>query len=562
MVRRAVHLALSLMLFLTVVSHASPALLNVESRSLDTPTGTVRIYLHALGSRRCDLAFKFGGQTDSLLRAFRRNCRTIRRVAIEQLIDPGYRLHPQTAAYTCLGIRYTVYRQDSAESFGGWYLMERTIGSAWHILLSLSDVTRGRRATRQSEPQCATHLPSYVHRSAGTIVSGFAFFSATTGWIALSTSGSYVPNGSCSHGIGSNCDSAPTTVYRTVDAGRHWTALLHFTTTTGPVWIREFRPNSVIVVGTVGPLSATSTYHFSAVLYDTRDGGRHWQRFHLPLNYATEPGSISFPDSQHGWLWYGGGAAGSMSVYVYRTLDGGRGWTRVACSAFSNSTIGYGCSHPSGIGLGGDKGYLTFKGSHDGWLTVSDATGVPYLYHTSDGGTSWRRQAVGLPSGVALPTANGTVDPFGTLFQPSFFGEIGLLPEEVNFYQSKSQTSRYRLYIFRSPDGGRAWRSAQRAPVTGPAGLWQAIDARHWIFAVTQTASKEGIWATDNAGASWTRRRVHAPVGLALVGIQMVNARDGWATAQTHADSEASASGALLLHTTDGGVHWAETRVP
>jgi photosystem II stability/assembly factor-like uncharacterized protein len=129
------------------------------------------------------------------------------------------------------------------------------------------------------------------------------------------------------------------------------------------------------------------------------------------VNYATETGSISFPDQKHGWIWYGGGAAGSMSVYVYRTVDGGRHWSRVACTAFSNPTPGFGCPHPSGIGLGGDKEYLTFKDAHNGWLTVYDNRGVPDLYHTADGGTSWQRQAVGLPHGVTLPTGKSTVFP-------------------------------------------------------------------------------------------------------------------------------------------------------
>jgi hypothetical protein len=44
----------------------------------------------------------------------------------------------------------------------------------------------------------------------------------TTGWIAVSRSGAYVPNGSCMHGIGANCDTAGTVIYRTDDAGVHF----------------------------------------------------------------------------------------------------------------------------------------------------------------------------------------------------------------------------------------------------------------------------------------------------------------------------------------------------
>jgi photosystem II stability/assembly factor-like uncharacterized protein len=424
MVRSAIRLAAFLALFSTVVSDATPAFLHAAGGPLNTPAGTVRYYFRALDSHQCDLAFKFAGQYDSSLRAFRRDCRAIRRVEIETLDRsrippasadggiylPGHPLH-RVPAGRCGNVRRLV--SDGADVWSGLA----------HSLLAQSlHPTRTRDSSDRSPMRdpfaivCASERPDDRQRFR---------FPIRDNRLDLSQYLRLV----CAERKLQSRDRlelrfAPTTVYRTVDAGRHWTALLHFTTTTGSVWIRAFMPNSVIVAATVGPLTAASEPHLRSALYSTRDGGRYWLRFPLPADYATEPGSISFPDSQRGWLWYGGGAAGSMSVYVYRTVDGGRRWVRVACSAFSNSTIGYGCSHPSGIGLGGDKGYLMFKDAHDGWLTVSDATGVLYLYHTWDGGTSWRRQAVGLPSGVAFPTANSTVGPFGTLFQSSFFGQI------------------------------------------------------------------------------------------------------------------------------------------
>jgi photosystem II stability/assembly factor-like uncharacterized protein len=42
--------------------------------------------------------------------------------------------------------------------------------------------------------------------------------------------------------------------------------------------------------------------------------------------------------------------------------------------------------------------------------------------------------------------------------------------------------------------------------------------------------------------------------------LEMTDRAHGWATAQTHADAEVSASGTVLLHTTDGGAHWAEVQ--
>lgn len=556
--RKEVRIACGLAVLVAALLGMAPARLNADREWLATPTTMVRFYLHALGSGQCDLAFKFGGQSSRSLSAFRQRCRAIRRIVVEQLSDPGYRLHRQNAAYTCIALRYTVYGRASAATFGGWYLVEQTVGPSWHILPALSHVPIGGRAISLTKTEGAGQLPSYVRPGSGTIVSGSAFLSATTGWVALSTSGSYLPNGSCTHGIGSNCNSAATTIYRTRDAGTHWASLLHITGAVGPpVWVRLFNARQGLVADTVGPLGPNLNAHPTAALFSTDDGGRHWRRFPLPVNYTTQNGSISFPDSQHGWLWYGGGAAGSMAVDVYRTGDGGHHWSRVACTSFSNPGPGYKCPHQSGIGLGGDKEYLTFRGAKDGWLTAVENTGVPDLYQTADGGTSWRRQAVGLPPGVALPTSKSIVFPLGILLQPRFFGRNGLLPESVGFYQPKTRASWYRTYVLRSMDGGRTWSSSVQTPVTTSGALWQAIDARHWKF-----ISNGAVWSTDNGGMSWMRARPQFPAGLKQVGLQFINWRVGWATARTHAGLEVSASGTALLHTMDGGVHWARAQLP
>jgi hypothetical protein len=109
---------------MAVLFELPPARLNAENGPLDTPTGTVRFYFHALGSGRCDLAFKFAGQNSRSLSALRRSCRAIRRIVIERLNDPGYRLHPQTATYTCLAVRYA----DSELTASGTVLLHTTDG--------------------------------------------------------------------------------------------------------------------------------------------------------------------------------------------------------------------------------------------------------------------------------------------------------------------------------------------------------------------------------------------------------------------------------------------------
>lgn len=545
-------------LLFVLASVLCPVPLGAARNPIATPAGEVRYYFHALDTHQCALASKFGEAGSTSLRTFMRSCEEARGATVQRLVDPGYRLHPQTAAYTCLAVRYTIVRT-KATTFGGWYLMERTLGPAWRIDFAHSHIARGGRAVRLTRPQCAGHLPAYVRPGSGTIVSGFAFRSATSGWIALSTSSSYVPNGSCSHGIGSNCNSASTTIYRTSDAGRHWRRLLHVETAVGPpVWIHLFSSRVALVAATVGPLNAKANELFTSALFSTRDGGRRWQRFSLPANYVTETGSISFPDHKHGWLFYGGSAMGRMAIQMYHTGDSGRRWTRVYCTLIApNPQAPFTCPHPgSAIGLAED---LVFTGLSSGWLTVYNNSGVPDLFHTVNGGVSWRRQGVGLPPGVAPPTVQRQVFPSGELLQPRFFGAVGLLPETVGYYQPRATSS--RLYVFRSTDGGRTWRSSLRTRVSGQVALWQALDARHWDF-IASSGSRQTIWLTPDGGAAWSKHPLQLPPGLALVGLHLTGVKRGWATAQTRAESTETALGAVLLRTTDGGAHWTKVKLP
>lgn len=187
-VRRAVHLAIASASLVAAFLAATSTSLTAATNPIATPAGLVRFYLHALGARECDLAFKFAGQASHSLHAFRQDCRTIRRIAIDRLSDPGYHLRRQNAAYTCLAVRYTVYRRAGVTTLGGWYLMERTLGPAWRLLFTHSHLTTGGSAIHLTTAQCARRLPSYVHPGSGILLNGTAFRTSAAGWIASAPS--------------------------------------------------------------------------------------------------------------------------------------------------------------------------------------------------------------------------------------------------------------------------------------------------------------------------------------------------------------------------------------
>jgi photosystem II stability/assembly factor-like uncharacterized protein len=534
------------------------ARLNAENGPLDTPTGMVRFYFHALGTGQCDLAFKFAGQRSKSLSAFRRSCRAIRSIVIERLSNPGYRLHPQTAVYTCLAVRYTIYRRSGATTFGGWYLMEKTPLVFWHMLLSRSHFTVGGKAAAPARATCVAAIPSYAQPSSAQRIIGSAFLSASAGWITVSQSGAYVPNGSCAHGIGTNCDTAQTVIYRTDDAGAHWRSLLSLTTSRSPlVWIRLFTRSNALVSADVGSQGRD-------MLFGTSDGGRTWRRSVLPAGYFPDPPTITFPDTQHGWVYIGGGAMGSMGVTIFRTDDGGKRWTQVACTSVQFAPRA--CHSHSGIPFGGDKEFITFANDRSGWLTVVSNAGTPSLLHSSDGGHTWHDQHVGLPPSVQPPGAASTVYPMGTLDEPHIFGNIGVLAEAVGFYRPKPRASWSRLYLYRSADAGASWHFYQRTPLPAPTiaqyasgegSLTQFLDIRHWI-----AVSGNVIWRTANAGETWSHEAMHSPARLQLVSLAFADSSHGWAEAAPQGQTGGMLGGTTILRTSDGGRHWSRVAVP
>jgi len=189
---------------------------------ITTPTSAVRFYEQSVNRGLCAQAYKLIalGQPRPAMQLFLKQCAATKHLTVNPIVDPGYRIQRLNAVYTCLGVHLTTsLRNGTVQTSGGWYLMEKTPYIFWHILLSRSDITPGGRAAAPPRATCVAAIPTYARPSSAQCIIGSAFLSATTGWIAVSRSGAYVPNGSCAHGIGTNCDTAQTIIFRTGDAG-------------------------------------------------------------------------------------------------------------------------------------------------------------------------------------------------------------------------------------------------------------------------------------------------------------------------------------------------------
>lgn len=321
----------------------------------------------------------------------------------------------------------------------------------------------------------------------------------------------------------SDTSSGGELVLRTTDAGATWhdvtpPQLLALATPSNVANSLAFPP-----VVFLGAERAWTTV--SEKLMATDDGGVSWHVIGRVPNCRL----LQFVDATHGWCneaLVGQGI--SMTVDLYRTVDGGLHWQLVQkvgtpSSALKSGRLPYFCQ----------KSFV-FTTDTLGWagLNCGGVTGEDRIYETTDGGLRWSARDIALPHSLANKVQG---------FEPPVVeGELG----------AGAGIGQSPLVIYRSQDGGRTWQ------VVVPPGKLQSlsidiINPLQWRLAANQR-----ILATDDAGRSWSTITPRWPVAVSNQKygpptVQFVNADTGWAQLF---DSKTSTT--VLLRTTDGGVHW------
>jgi photosystem II stability/assembly factor-like uncharacterized protein len=267
-------------------------------------------------------------------------------------------------------------------------------------------------------------------------------------------------------------------------------------------------------------MSAAQSTRGIGILYTT-DGGVQWRRSTIPDSNAVGTFMPQFINAQDGWLEVStGAAAGSESVDIFATTDGGQSWTKVASAAPQSS---------SGLPLNGHKTGLSFANASTGWATGgSAATDASWLYKTQDGGKTWRSQSLPTIKGLSNATYNTT--------PPVLFGANGVLPVYVN----TANVHGVDLYV--THDGGTTWTPTTLNNFS--AYSVYTLDMLHtWVHG-DRTFS-----ATSNGGQSWTTL---GATQNAASGMSFVDTSNGWAI------NDPVNKMATLFHTTDGGKTWQE----
>ena len=307
-------------------------------------------------------------------------------------------------------------------------------------------------------------------------------------------------------------------------------------------------------------------------IFHTSDGGA---RLTVEARHNVTFKAITFVGAQHGWA-VGYPAAKGGTVIVYRTTNGGRGWTRERVArvggindvSFATTRVGWATAGNAVLQTadGGLHWTVHTMRAHDTMYGVQALTSRRVyaaaggaLLRSVDGGATWQRLTIGPLKRVGpVSFANlrdGWVGGNRGIVHTTDGGvhwttQLAAGPTVNSLDTTGSQNGWATIggVVYRTTDGGAQWLPQATAPfaawvtATGPA------SATIGGGSVYPEPFAGGLSRTTDGGAAWQ------PSGTAadnyqggLAALQFVNAMSGWA----------AGGGGEILATTDGGADWS-----
>lgn len=347
--------------------------------------------------------------------------------------------------------------------------------------------------------------------------------------------------GDAQHGavqVFSNQPNGPPPIYLTSDGGRTW------------------RPLAKRAV----PLAALTFLDGRRMLAEERgtgiqrilvseDSGRTWQPLAIdPRQFIIGGSWPVFVGSDGWWLdWQPQSLLSpqrSPAVGLWRTVDGGRTWSRTAASGIPHVVF---------------IDQVRFIDQRHGLLlaTPADDLGQAVVVATSDGGVAWHTTAT-LDTPLAGTRSLGT----GLLQRgPRLLAWMAVSSWD---FQSGApppgESPIVSTFASVSDDGGATWGALRPGPVTTASSVAVVrVDEKGRLLLL------EGrrLWISEDDGATWVPRVAVIPAGV--VPTFLAAAVPGSVYAVAFRSTEAPRLGntpVVLLRSSDGGIHWAEVQLP
>lgn len=220
------------------------------------------------------------------------------------------------------------------------------------------------------------------------------------------------------------------------------------------------------------------------ILY-TIDGGKNWKVRYQDSQIMYF--SVDFVNKNYGWM--------SGSGRIRYTTNGGKHWS----SSFFSQILFY------------DGLDICFSDTLNGWVVCAGGK----IYHSSDGGKSWRAQQSGTEAWLT---------------------NIEMLNENLGWVVGGV----FAGVILNTTNGGKTWSRQWSDPSFELSGL-HVIDS----LEVWAAGTNNLLMHTIDGGLTWERKRVWGP-GAKLFGIDFLNPQYGWVVGEA----------GFIAYTFDGGETW------
>jgi photosystem II stability/assembly factor-like uncharacterized protein len=375
-----------------------------------------------------------------------------------------------------------------------------------------------------------------------------------------------------------------TVIARTVDAGRTWHRELSLTGLRVTPRAEFFNDHEGVVIGE--PVSSTRGLPVVTAWRTSDGGANWQEYHMVvdptevpnvvPGNWVVA--SSYFLDSQRGWLLLNavylcvGCMRQDNSALVYQTIDGGAHWNKAATLEYHTGRwLGITFATPT-TGLVWTTGplYVTHDGGHS-WTVVSLSVPGDPLYPEI--------VLAEPPTFLSVTKALMALDVAKLVKVPCLdtSGHNEPLAANVPPY---CQNPNYVIeatarYVYASEDGGVTWVRSPQIPIKGelpngnPQPQVEFLDRNHWLV-----LDSDGVTETTDGGATWSDpRSIQRPAGWYLSEGQFLDASRGWVTvSDTAQGAYVTAQKANLfpvpwpkfamLGTSDGGVTWHAISLP
>lgn len=316
------------------------------------------------------------------------------------------------------------------------------------------------------------------------------------------------------------CKTQPVEGWAMGEEAQNRTTILH-TVDGGLTWQRQYTATLLLNGLAIGDRLHLWSTGDSATILHSADGGATWQQQSPPaaLPATASIGRITAVDANTAWAAAQSGGGENKTAHVLNTTDGGATWTVQTSFATGPGWINWiDAAGPNNIwASGGTSPALLGQGTGAG--------GNGYIYHSADGGRTWR---------LEFETPNGPV--------------IG-----IDAVSATVAWAAGRFGAYRTLDGGKTWEffnlvalaDLNHVDSIGGRQVWVSGDS----FTVLYT--DQGL-AQPLPNSAWQNRTPAPLQNKVAYTVDFIDANNGWIAGGAFG---ADPSG-VIARTCDGGINW------